>query len=37
MLQIPYDYDIAFVMLVGTPATKYKRTPQHEPVRIALL
>lgn len=37
LLQIPEGYDIAFVMLLGIPATKYKRAPQHEPVSIAML
>lgn len=37
LLQIPEGYDIAFVLLLGIPATKYMRVPQHEPVSIAML
>lgn len=37
MLRIPNGYDIAFIMMLGTPATKYKRAPQHEPVSVEML
>lgn len=37
LLKIPADYDLNYVMLLGVPAIKYKRTVQREPANVQII
>lgn len=37
MLEIPADYELNYVMLLGVPAIKYKRTVQREPANVQII
>ena len=36
-LQIPAEFDLNFIMLLGVPAVKYQRTPQPKPFKMSVL